>query len=87
MQNKNLESRIQNVECKIKPKDKILKSLNPKFYQLNSTKKAFTLVELIVTIVLLAILTTISFLSFQGFSKSSRDSVRISDIDNIEKNL
>ncbi|MDD3302854.1 MAG: InlB B-repeat-containing protein, partial [Candidatus Gracilibacteria bacterium] len=87
MQNKNLESRIQNVECKIKPKDKILKSLNPKFYQLNSTKKAFTLVELIVTIVVLAILTTISFLSFQGFSKSSRDSVRISDIDNIEKNL
>ena len=50
-------------------------------------KKAFTLVELIVIITILAILWTIAFLSFQWYTKSARDSVRISDLKNIEKAL
>ncbi|MDP2090240.1 MAG: type II secretion system protein, partial [Candidatus Gracilibacteria bacterium] len=41
-------------------------------------KKAFTLVELIVTIIILAILGTIVFISLQGYSQTARDSVRIS---------
>ncbi|MFK7780612.1 MAG: prepilin-type N-terminal cleavage/methylation domain-containing protein, partial [Candidatus Gracilibacteria bacterium] len=47
-------------------------------------KKAFTLVELIVVITILAILGTIAFISLQGYSKSSRDSVRISDVSNMK---
>ena len=47
--------------------------------------KAFTLVELIVVITILAILWTIAFLSLQWYSQSARDSVRVSDIKNIEK--
>ena len=50
-------------------------------------KKAFTLVELIVVITILTILWTIAFLSFQWYTKSARDSVRISDLKNIEKAL
>jgi prepilin-type N-terminal cleavage/methylation domain-containing protein len=50
-------------------------------------KKAFTLVELIVVITILAILWTIAFISFAWYSKNSRDSVRLSDMNNIEKNL
>ncbi len=49
--------------------------------------KAFTLVELIVVITILAILWTIAFVSFQWFSKNSRDSVRISDVNLINKSL
>jgi prepilin-type N-terminal cleavage/methylation domain-containing protein len=45
----------------------------------------FTLVELIVVITILAILWTIAFLSFQWYNRSARDSVRTSDIKNIEK--
>lgn len=50
-------------------------------------KNWFTLVELIVVITILAILATIAFISFQWYSASSRDSVRISDMRNIEKSL
>ncbi|MDD3302126.1 MAG: prepilin-type N-terminal cleavage/methylation domain-containing protein [Candidatus Gracilibacteria bacterium] len=64
------------------------KSIIHKFNQLSKSKtKAFTLVELIVTITILSILGTIAFISFQGYSKSSRDSVRISDIKNVENGL
>lgn len=51
------------------------------------TKKAFTLVELIVVIVILAVLWTISFISFQDYSRDSRNSVRISDLWVIETSL
>jgi prepilin-type N-terminal cleavage/methylation domain-containing protein len=50
-------------------------------------KQAFTLVELIVVITILAILGTIAFISLQWYSKSSRDSVRISDISKIKSSL
>jgi len=47
--------------------------------------QAFTLVELIVVITILAILWTIAFISLQWYSRSTRDSVRISDLSNINK--
>ncbi|MDP2090513.1 MAG: type II secretion system protein, partial [Candidatus Gracilibacteria bacterium] len=50
-------------------------------------KKAFTLVELIVTIIILAILGTIVFISLQGYSQTARDSVRISDISRMKNSL
>ncbi len=49
--------------------------------------KAFTLVELIVVITIIAILWTIAFISLQWYSKSSRDSVRISDVSNMKTSL
>lgn len=48
-------------------------------------KSAFTLVELIVVITILAILATVAFISFQWYTQNSRDTVRISDVKNIEK--
>ncbi|MDD3302398.1 MAG: prepilin-type N-terminal cleavage/methylation domain-containing protein [Candidatus Gracilibacteria bacterium] len=87
MKNNNLESRMQNIEFRIMTKDKRLNFLNNKFCQLNSTKKAFTLVELIVTIVIIIILGAVSFISFTGYVQNSRDSARIADISNIRKNL
>jgi len=87
MKTNNLESRMQNIECRIMTKDKRLNFLNTKFYQLNSTKKAFTLVELIVTIVIIIILGAVSFISFTWYVQNSRDSTRIADISNIRKNL
>lgn len=50
-------------------------------------RQAFTLVELIVVITILAVLGTIAFVSFQWYSQSARDSVRISDLKNIQKAL
>lgn len=50
-------------------------------------RKAFTLVELIVTITILAILWTITFLSFQWYVESTRNTVRISDVQNIKHAL
>jgi prepilin-type N-terminal cleavage/methylation domain-containing protein len=47
--------------------------------------KAFTLVELIVVITILAVLATVAFISFQWYVSTSRDSVRLSDMANIEK--
>lgn len=47
-------------------------------------KKWFTLVELIVVITILSVLATIWFISFAWYQTSARDSVRLSDIHNIE---
>ncbi|MBP8016416.1 prepilin-type N-terminal cleavage/methylation domain-containing protein [Candidatus Gracilibacteria bacterium] len=49
--------------------------------------QGFTLVELIVVITILSILGTIGFVSFNGYTSSARDSVRISDLTNIQKGL
>ncbi len=49
--------------------------------------RAFTLVELIVVITILAILWTIAFISLQWYSKDARNSVRLSDLSNIDKML
>ena len=49
-----------------------------------NTKKAFTLVELIVVITILAILGTIAFISLQGYSADARNSKRTSDLGNIQ---
>ena len=48
-----------------------------------STKKAFTLVELIVVITILAILGTIAFISLSGYSAEARDSRRVTNISNL----
>lgn len=48
-----------------------------------STKKAFTLVELIVVITILAVLGTIAFISLQGYSWDARNTKRTSDLGNI----
>ncbi|MDD3145260.1 MAG: prepilin-type N-terminal cleavage/methylation domain-containing protein [Candidatus Gracilibacteria bacterium] len=50
-------------------------------------KRAFTLVELIVVITILSILGTIAFVSYGLYTSNARDSVRISDIENINKSL
>ena len=47
---------------------------------LKRKEAAFTLVELIVVISILIILGTIAFISMQNYTKTSRDSVRISDM-------
>lgn len=47
----------------------------------------FTLVELIVVITILAILWTVWFIAFLWYIKTSRDVVRLSDIDTIKKSL
>jgi prepilin-type N-terminal cleavage/methylation domain-containing protein len=54
---------------------------------MNKQNKAFTLVELIVVITILAILWTIAFISLQWYSKDTRNSVRLSDLSNIDKTL
>ena len=54
---------------------------------MNKIKNWFTLVELIVVITILAILWTIAFVSFQWYSTQTRDSVRITDLKNIDKSL
>ena len=43
-------------------------------------KRAFTLVELIVSIVILAILWTIAYTSLTSYAEQARDSTRISDL-------
>lgn len=50
---------------------------------MRNTKKAFTLVELIVVITILAILGTIAFISLQGYSSDARNSKRTSDLGSI----
>lgn len=47
--------------------------------------KWFTLVELIVVITILSILSTIAYISFIGYQISARDSIRVSDVNNITK--
>lgn len=49
--------------------------------------KAFTLVELIVVITILSILWTIAYISLANYSKSSRNSVRVTDIWIIKQSL
>lgn len=49
--------------------------------------KAFTLIELIVVVTILAILWTVWFVSFQWYLTDTRDSVRLSDLSNISKNM
>lgn len=51
------------------------------------SKKAFTLVELIIVISILAILWVIAFLSYEWYNASSRDSVRTSDLNSIKKSI
>ena len=52
-----------------------------------NTKKAFTLVELIVVITILAILGTIAFLSLQGYSWEARDAKRLTNVSDISKKI
>lgn len=54
---------------------------------LKQTKKAFTLVELIIVITILAILATIGFVSFQGYTSDSRNSKRLNDISGLQSKL
>jgi len=50
-------------------------------------KAAFTIPEMLVAITILTILSTIGFISFTGYTSQSRDVVRLSDINSIEKVL
>ena len=50
-------------------------------------KGGFTLAELIVVITIVVILSTIAFVSFSGYTSKSRDTVRMSDIENINTTL
>ncbi len=50
---------------------------------MRNTKRAFTLVELIVVITILAILGTIAFISLQGYSQEARNSKVTSDLRNL----
>ncbi|MDD2907057.1 MAG: type II secretion system protein [Candidatus Gracilibacteria bacterium] len=54
---------------------------------MKNTKKAFTLVELIVVITILAILGTIAFISLQGYSGEARDSKRLSNVNDLIKKV
>ena len=54
---------------------------------MKNTKRAFTLVELVVVITILAILGTIAFISLQWYSSDARNSKRTSDLKNIEKTM
>ncbi|NCO32122.1 type II secretion system protein [bacterium] len=54
---------------------------------MRNTKKAFTLVELIVVITILAILGTIAFISLQGYSGEARDSKRLSNVNDLIKKV
>ncbi len=49
------------------------------------TKKAFTLVELIIVITILAILATVGFLSFTSYTRDARDSNRITSLSEMWK--
>ncbi len=53
----------------------------------NKIIKAFTLVELIVVITILAILATIAYIYMSNYNLNVRDSVRITDLKNIQKSL
>ena len=49
--------------------------------------KAFTLIELIVAISIIAILATISYIMVQNYNKETRNVVRVSEINILEKAL
>ncbi|MDD2565351.1 MAG: FISUMP domain-containing protein [Candidatus Gracilibacteria bacterium] len=69
----------------IKGEQKGIKTIKTKNYKPKTI--GFTLVELIVVIVILAILSTIAFLSFNSYSSSSRDTVRVTDINSLKKSM
>ena len=54
---------------------------------MNQEKKAFTLVELIVSITILSVLWTIAFLSLNWYTKWSRNSVRITNLSSVKQTL
>lgn len=54
---------------------------------MKNTKKAFTLVELIVVITILAVLGTIAFVSFGSYSADARNTKRTSDIKGIQSKI
>ena len=54
---------------------------------LKFTKKAFTLVELIIVVTIIAILATIWFISYSGYSENLKDTVRKTDVKTISKAL
>ena len=49
--------------------------------------KAFSIAEVIVVVIIIAILSAISFMWFQRYGVYSRDSVRLSDLNGLEKSL
>lgn len=50
---------------------------------MKNTKKAFTLVELIVVITILAVLATVAFISLTGYSQEAKNSKVASDVRNL----
>ena len=54
---------------------------------MKNTRKAFTLVELIVVITILAILSTIVFISLQGHTKDAKDAKVVSDVNQILQDI
>jgi prepilin-type N-terminal cleavage/methylation domain-containing protein len=54
---------------------------------MKQTKKAFTLVELIIVITILAILATIGFMSYQSYTADARNGKRSSDISSLQSKL
>ncbi len=54
---------------------------------MRNTKKAFTLVELIVVITILAVLGTIAFISLQGYSGEARDTKRLQNVNDLVKKV
>gem|GEM_PF-3022091 len=54
---------------------------------INKNKKAFTLVELIITIIILAILATISFINFNSYTKESENTKTEVNLQSINKKI
>lgn len=52
---------------------------------MKNTKKAFTLVELIVVITILAVLATVAFISFSGQTQDAKNSKVASDLTNLSR--
>jgi len=81
----DFKGKIYNLIIEIMKKTPILNSFP--FQEKEATKRAFTLVELIVVITILAILWTIAFISLQWYSRDARDSKRTADLWNIKTSL
>ena len=54
---------------------------------LANTKKAFTLVEVVITVIIIWILATISYISFSGYTGEAKDTARVEDLKTISKLL
>lgn len=50
-------------------------------------KKAISIAEIIIAVAVLAILSSIAYISYNWYTQRSRDSARLSDLANIQKNL